>query len=204
MTMKLRKIYLLLSVLSVLFYSCSSDDDPMPVGPCPGRDFTPITLTYQDRYEITDFKVYVGSPEGGRDISSEYSSPEEIWGERLTKYNHPDTILFRSEDSISHLPHRVSVDDYAYEWRKDSLFAYNPYAEAWELYGFGNMISFEYAMSFHKMVLIDEYIYRASMGQSHGVTNSKDYFYPNSVASIPEMTNVRDTIAWCNVRYYYK
>lgn len=199
--MKLKINCLLFALWGILFYSCSDDTEPDKPTVCP---FTPILLEYQNKYEITDFKVYVGSPGGGRDISGEFSSPEKLWGERLTKYNHPDTILFRSEDSISHLPHYVDVDDYKYEWHKDSLFAYNPYAEDWELYGFGDAISFEYAMSFYRMVLVDEHSYFGRIGQGHGVTDSEDYFHSNTIASIPEMTDVRDTIAWCNVRYIYK
>lgn len=199
--MKLNFKCLLFAFLGVLFYSCSDDNE----GHQPEVSLPyPITLKYQQKYEITDFKIYVGSPEGGRDISAEFNNPEKLWGERLTKYNHPDTIVFRSKDSISHLPHYVEMDDYKYEWRKDSLFAYGRYVDAWGLFGFGNETSFEYAMSFYKIGLVDEHGFFGTIGQTNGVTGSDDYFHSNTVDSPKEMTDIRDTIAWCNVRYIYK
>ncbi len=186
----------------VLCTACSDDDDNG--NPVPQVEEYPATLAYAGKMEVVDFKMYVGSAQGGKEISVKYGDPVKIWGDRMTKYNHPDKITFISKDSILHTPYDVSVDKYLYKWEKDSLYGFNPNNDKWYFYGIGNKEKLEYRMGFYMSRIINEGIAAGGIGQWHGAYNEASFFHENSFASPAEMMSEKDTITWCNVKYVYE
>jgi hypothetical protein len=196
----LKKIVFTLCFVAVMCASCSDDDE----NSVPEAKEYPATLAYTGRMEIVDFKMYVGSPEGGKEISATYGDPVKKWGDRMVKYNHPDKITFISKDSILNDPYSVEVDKYQYKWEKDSLYGFNPNNDTWYFYGIGNKKKLEYRMGFYSTLIVDEGITIGGIGQWHGVYDEDSFFHENSFASPAEMMNEKDTITWCNVRYVYE
>lgn len=195
-------ILITLVISSFILISCSDDEDITPEV----KEY-PITLTYAGKYEIIDFKMYVGSPEGGKEIITGLPEPEEIWGSRLTTYNHPEKIILQTEDTASHYPHYVEVDTYKYKWdaNTSTFYGYNKYINDWETYGKGTKDRLEYMMSFRYVNRILEFGVSSSIGQDHGEYSYNSFFEEGSFITSPaEMTDIRDIITWVNVRYIYE
>lgn len=168
-------------------------------------------LTFKD-YEITEFKLYVGGPNGGRDISNEIKDPSSLFLGYYTNITKMELFkheaLKVSEDKIVELPIEYEANTFEYKVTKgDSLFRWNIYADFWQWYGFkrGNE-KIEYMNSFYKFVKPRDTGGVFISGNEKGELHEKDFFNENPFRfkNLESMTSIGDTVLFCNVKYTYQ
>lgn len=181
--------YVSISAL-LLFFSCSKEElNP----PTPTSDY-PQYFKF-DRSEIQDFAVYAGSPNGAKEVTTDYS-PNDIWGSRLSIP--PQSITLYS-DSILNFDNGSKKH---YKSKEDSIYIRES-DESWSKIGYkksGKLI--------YHVALI--YIYRRpnegvqmlSIENSYQVFNYSFFFktYPFSPS---DLNSSLEKIAWCNIYATY-
>ena len=198
--MKTYSPILSLLILSLLF-SCKKQgsEQPKPSNP-------PIaTFNYTGKMEVAEFKVFIGDPNGGKEVSKNYT-PETLFLDRLKNFNPPSQLIFKSKDSLSQLPKRVEVDMLRYKFSGDTLKGHNRFVNTWEVYGIKSKKRLAYSMTFYIYTRVSPPYLSAAVGTEHGFTLSQNMFRAEGVnfRSPAEMTNARDLVGWYNVSYIYE
>ena len=187
-------------VLSLLF-SCKKQD---PERPKPNNP--PIaTFNYTGKMEVSEFKLYKGDPNGGKEASKDYT-PEAIFLDRLKNFTPPSQLIFKSIDSLLQSPKRVEVDLLKYKFSGDTLKAHNRYANTWEVYGIKSKKRLAYHMTFYIYTRVSPPYLSAAVGTEHGSTLAQNMFLSEGInfRSTAEMTNTKDLVSWYNVSYIYE
>lgn len=188
------------SLLSLLF-SCRKQD---PEQPKPNN--LPIaTFNYTGKMEVSEFKLYKGDPNGGKEVSKDYT-PEALFLDRLKNFTPPSQLIFTSKDSLLQLPQRVEVDLLKYKFSGDTLKGHNRYVNTWEVYGIKSKKSLTYLMTFYIYNRVSSPYETSAVGTEHGLTLAQNMFRAEGVnfRSPAEMTNTNDLVSWYNVSYIYE
>lgn len=160
----------------------------------------PVQMDYSGK-KIVEFKMYTGSPEGPKEVSTTKLDPRKYWGDRMLHF--PSKILFEDDETASLVPQEVDNDTFGYSFRKDSLFRYNPYAEIWHWSGNGDKYSLEYNIGYFKCSYYDE----AMNLQQHYISQKNEQATASGLwgdaYSLEQLKLETDTIMWCNIRYQY-
>lgn len=201
--MKKHLLILSLSLLTLAF-SCKkkeTETEPKPEQ----KPFPEETFNYTGKMEVTDFKVYKGSGEGGKEVSVNYT-PESIWEGRVKNFTPPAKLVFKSKDTLALLPNKVESDMIRYQFSGDTIKCHNRYNNSWEVYGIKTKTRIEYKMTFYMFVRSTPPYATAAAGTEHGVTLFKNVFISNApnFASPAHMTNANDLMGWYNVSFIYE
>ena len=187
-------------IISLLF-SCKEQD---PAEPKPNN--SPIaTYNYTGKIEVSEFKVYKGDPNGGKEVSKDYT-PEALFLDRLKNFTPPSQIVFKSKDSLFQLPKRVEVDLLKYKFSGDTLKGHNRYVNTYEVYGIKSKKRLAYCMTFYIYTRVSPPYRSAAVGTEHGLTLAQNIFRDGGVnfKSPADMTNTNDLVSWYNVSYIYE
>lgn len=191
-----------LNLLVSFLFSCNKENEINP-------ETTEKLFNFKG-FEITQFKLYVGSLNGGKDISSTISDPLQLFKGEFTKENKIELYKFNAlkihKDTIIELPNRYDANTFNYKvTTNDSLFRWNIYANLWEWYGFKrNDKKIEYLKSFYKIVKKRENLDIFRSGVENGQLLYENFFEnPNYFNGIQNMTSITDTVLFCNVKYIY-
>ena len=198
--MKTHLPILSLLVLGLLF-SCKKQDTEQP-----RPNNSPIaTFNYTGKMEVFEFKVYKGDPNGGKEVSKDYT-PDALFLDRLKSFIPPTQLIFKSKDSLSQLPKRVEVDLLKYKFSGDTLKGHNRYVNTWEVYGIKSKKRLAYSMTFYIYTRLSPPYLSAAVGTEHGFTLAQNMFRAEGVnfRSPAEMTNTNDLVGWYNVSYIYE
>lgn len=202
-TIENMKTYLspLALLLLCLLFSCKKQE---PEQPKPNN--SPLaTFNYTGKMEVSEFKVYKGDPNGGKDVSKDYT-PEALFSERLKSFTPPTQLIFKSKDSLSQLPKRVEIDLLKYKFSGDTLKGHNRYVNTWEVYGIKSKKRIAYSMTFYVYTRVTPPYLTAAISTEHGLTVYQNMFRADgpNFKSPTEMTNSNDLVGWYNVSYIYE
>lgn len=194
--------------LSFTFVACSNDDNEDN-----GKNYS-IPLTYK-KTEVVEFKMYVGSETGGKEVSTENIDPKKFW-DGYTPENDDfffdREILFKDNSSLS-----LKIEDvnhtlpYKFE-DNGALFVYNENAERPQdekfLLGYGNthkIIAYGHCSRFNKIT--GDGSAAGSGIDDDGEHTSLNDFIGNEegdiFGSLAEMKHKEDTIMWYNFKVIY-
>ncbi len=194
-----------LPLLSLLILSLLSSCKKQEPGQPQPNNLPIATFNYTGKMEVSEFKVYKGDPNGGKDVSKEYT-PEALFLDRLKNFTPPNQLIFKSKDSLSQLPKRVEVDLLKYKFSGDTLKGHNRYVNTWEVYGIKSKKRLAYSMTFYIYTRVSPPYLTAAVGTEHGLTLAQNMFRSEGAnfKSLTEMTNSNDLVAWYNVSYIYE
>lgn len=209
------KLNVVLFLFSLFIFSCSKDN------PKPEKE-TPEVLPNEkedeylyafDRYEIVSKKLYVGSKNGGVDRSEQFD-PEQYFrttyfDQSKLEYFKQDSLLIR-KDTIIEYPLNYEANTFKFKiGEKDSLFRWNIYANLWQYYGKApkDRQEIRYERNYSALVKIRKEGWSFGLDdRGEGFVDDKNFFWGNTYhfPTIKDMTEITDTLAYCNVSYVYK
>jgi len=164
----------------------------------------PIELVYKTK-EIVDFKLFIGSPNGPVEISTDQLNPAQFWGDRLNFY--PTRLTFTDENTMFRTPNDTSADLFTYKFKQDSLFRYNNNVEEWFWAATGDHYTLKYHIGYYRCNYFDSEfwdgtgIHRFNIGQDNYIASESGLY--GSVHSLNSLKLETDTIMWCNINYIY-
>lgn len=195
-------LFALFAVCAALSACNGGDEDewdspePKP-GPEPEPEYPRTFTRVADR--VAEFKVYVGSPEGAVLMENHALTPEYFWRERMAIYP-PERISFDDENIMSY-PDKGWMPD-RYRFSNDSLFRLLPHRDEdeweWSAKRTGGKMDFHVGYYF--------LLARSEMGVVGGIGQANEWVKPeNKFYDFPaSFTDVRDTVAVCNIIYSYE
>lgn len=160
----------------------------------------PITLLFSDK-KIAEFKIYVGSPEGAREVSTNNLNPAMFWKDRLSYY--PSAITYDNSQTISLTPHDTESDTFNYKFIKDSLFRHNSNIDKYIWAGVGDQHKLDYHKGYFRANFFDTEFnfYRFYIAQGNEWATEKGFI--RDAYSLDDLKQETDTIMWCNIQYTY-
>lgn len=160
----------------------------------------PIDLTLAGK-EITEFKLYIGSPDGPKEISTNNLNPIRFWGTRLSQ--HPSKITFDNDETISLTPNDTDADSFKYRFDENTLFRHNENTNTWICAGLGDMYKLNYNMGYFRARYHDTEtgVNKFYIGQKNETVSEKGFL--GDAYSLDNLKQETDTIMWCNVQYIY-
>lgn len=186
---------LVASVLFIGFASSCSDDD----------DDYPKTLKLQEGYQYQEFKVYVGTPEGGKELTGSQAQPLYNQMKSIIEEDREDGrtadryLTFNSDnEAFFHFGNDITLE---YKFEDGWLYVYSEKWQEWEnteLYGDRNQLVARY--SYYKC----KTVHSGSGGIGQGTTLLEEMFPRSGYESLSQMTNAQDTIMWCNYIEVFK
>lgn len=181
--------------LSFGFFSCSDNDDEIKY---------PKALTYKSK-QVVEFKLYVGSENGGVEVSTKDLDPKNYWKDGITDddQSFPKlNITFTDDENIT-----VNNHSTQYSFDNGVMSVYDKEDKEWNIVGYGNRISLRLASAYAKDHKIYENGYGSSTwGEERNITLS-DFIGEGenySFSSLADMKHKEDTIMWCNTHYIYE
>lgn len=167
-------------------------------------DKYPLELTFSNK-QIAEFKLFIGSPDGPKEISTQNLDPAKFWGNRLTYY--PTHIIFNDAATMTRLPKDTSADTFTYTFHKDSLFRYNKNVETWFWAGKGDGYNLTYHIGYYRCNYFDPGFmggtgtYRFYIAQDNEWAAKPGFW--GDMHSLSDLKQETDTIMWCNINYNY-
>ena len=179
--------------IALITIACNDNKKDEPEPPAPEY---PKVLELKGQ-RVAEFKVYVGSPDGAVLLDDHDLTPEYFWKSRLESYP-SESLRFDDEDTMSH-PDK-GWQPLEYKFVKDSLFRYIPNWKDWMWSAKGTPQKLEYHIGYYYARTFKEYWQTARIEQDNSWVKPEEEFYdfPASV------TDLRDTVAVCNIIYTYE
>ncbi|MDR2949979.1 MAG: hypothetical protein LBV71_12335 [Prevotella sp.] len=195
--------YLLVAImaLSLGFISCSDDDDD---------DVKyPKKLSYK-RTEIVGFRLYVGSENGGKEVSTVGLNPTEYWSlEWLSEdqdWAKGFSVEFVDGDNLT-VNNEFDSEKFStkYKFEGDKLFLFDKEENEWTSFidGNRNTLALKSGFAKYNQVRADG----ASSGSNSDETHFslEDMIGENKIFnSLSEMKHIEDTVMWYNINYIYE
>lgn len=201
--------FLLVAVLalSLGFISCSSDDDDDQ-----NNDVKyPKTLTYK-KTEFVDFKMYVGSEEGGKEVSTTDLNPANYWDARWIKedleFAEGFSLKFVDKDTVT-IINKFDSETYTtiYKFDGDKLCLFDKEENEWdsdeEIQGDKNKIIIKSGFT-HYNKIVDSGSASGSGSHSESVGMADLIGKGEAFESLSDMKHKEDTVMWYNIHYIYE
>lgn len=191
---KINCILLSIVMLSLSFAatSCSSDDD---------NSKYPIKFTHKS-FESGDFKIYVGSAEGGKEISTDGMSPKKYWGDWMAEENIIYVITLNDEKSATIASgNRKATYDYKFENKQ--LFFKDKGEWVRFAYGDENQLKEVASYNYYRKTRVDG----SSSGRGeYSIDFNIDNIFEHTSTfnSLNDLTSTGDTVSWHNTYSVYK
>lgn len=192
----------------LFIYSCTED----PIDPEEKED-PDKTMVYKfDRFELVNAKLYVGSKDGAIDKSESFNPNSyfttSFGKESKLSYFKYDSLMVK-RDTLTEFPNKYESNVFGFKvGEKDSLFRWNIYADFWQYYGTYPSTKEEiiYESNYSRLIKKRKEASFYLDNQSEGLVSDKDFFWGNTYhfPSKDDMTETTDTLAYANVKYYYK
>lgn len=192
MSIMMEKNLLICMLFVFLFWGCHDKEE------LPEQPEYPILYTFDKILKVDDFNCYVGTPSGGKEISSLSMEPGDIWGNRMNA--NPVRIVLLNDSELE-LDNGYSSIKYKYRISNDSLYIKNA-ADIWSFATKLDSGKLTYHLGFEFYTKQKEIVWQSGIGQSIKLLN-KDNMFGTIFNSPVEMVNEKDTLAWCNVYYIY-
>ena len=190
-----KELFIYLLSLSFVFSSCTKQEDETETSE---YSEYPKTYAFIEMQKVEDFTCYVGSDLAGKKLLTPLKTPKDIWGSRLEV--NPDQIVLIDESKLEKRNEFSSIP-YTYKLSHDSLYILNA-AKVWDFAAELKLEKLIYHLGFERYTKATDGVWQSGIGQSVRLINYKNMF--GSIFNSPiEMTNVKDTMAWCNVYYEY-
>jgi len=186
--------FTLLGAFAISFSACSSDDD----------DNKTNTVKYQKR-EITEFKMFVGSDEGGKEVQTNNLDIADYWGDKYFYDTNggssfdPDRIYTFDDKNIS-VTINGKVISTPYKVDGDILYVYDNTDNEWEILGHGTRYSYVEKSHCYKYIQSEG----SGWGNDEEAITLDMMLKKSNFGTLANMKNITDTIMWCNVDYIYK
>lgn len=199
------KKHLLAAMLMISVLAACKKKEPGQPNPKENPSFAAATFKYTGKMEVSEFVVYEGSPNGGKEASKNYT-PDGIWDQRVKNFTPPEKLVFKSKDTLSQFPIRYEADVLKYKFSGDTLKGHNRYADLWEVYGIKTKKQLAYKMTFYVFRRVSPPYTSAAVSTEHGITLYKHMFQKGGAnfGSPAEMLNPNDLVGWYNVSYLYE
>lgn len=200
----MKKVKLVMAVLALGFLSmtaaCSKDNDNEGNKDNNGGNNTleyPKTLTYDGSYEVKEFKMYVGSPNGAVEINTTGMKPETLWKAEIEsiKESYDFSVTFLN-DSVVDLFAGEKKMAYSYKFEDGRLYITS--AEHSMAMWSGDMSKLTAICGILKVPIVNGERFD---GRFIDLDLAVGAAYKKSLA---ELTNPSDTIAWCNMEFVWK
>jgi hypothetical protein len=159
------------------------------------------TLNYQ-KTQIAEFKMYVGSAEGGKEVKTTGLDPKTYWKDYIAQndgaYGKKDfSITFMDDKNFK--TSLKKEDKYIYKFTKDTLSILNSKSTKWELFGFGNKNQVVVRRGMYK---IKNNANQLIGGVDNNVTLNSLFTLGKDFKKLSDMKATTDTIMYCNIHYY--
>ncbi len=160
----------------------------------------PKTLTYKG-YEVKEFKMYVGSPDGGKEMNTTGIDPKTYWKSYIENKNNEyigDDYKFLSETEITS---STINKTYQYKFENGELYIFRE--NKWEkLSAYGDITNLHVKSSCY---IANRSGGMGSIGQNGGeYTSLTELMGRVGFSSLSDMKSTSDTIMWCNMNYIWK
>lgn len=188
-----KKLFIRVLLFGLILSACSKEEDK----PSGGLKY-PMTFLANRIEKVADFKCYVGSPSGGKEISGTLLGPRELWEGRID--TNPIWITLMNETEMEQ-NNGISSRKYSYKLSSDSLFILNV-TNGWDFVAklsSGKMI---YHLGFEFYTKSTDGVWQSGISQSVRLMEDK-YMFGSIFDSPANMMNIKDTLAWCNIYYEY-
>ncbi len=198
-------ILLTMGVVGFYFSSCKkeenghSDDKGTPI-----IRGLPKMLIYKG-YKIKEFKMYVGSPQGGKEVNTDDINIENYWGKFIDSINREYEELRINFLLRSKITDSKTGEVCSYRFGQEGLQVYSYSNKFWtnsEAYGSVNQLCFKQNFSKYKITINAGGIY-AVIGDTCGKGfQTLESMLPNAqLSSLSDMKNAEDTLMWCNMDF---
>ncbi|MCD8080569.1 MAG: hypothetical protein LUF04_09245 [Bacteroides sp.] len=162
-------------------------------------DNYPLDL-YESDKQLVEFRLFIGSPEGPVEVSTEEMIPDQFWKERLTYY--PESLTFNDDETATQLPKEVDNDTFLYQFKTDSMYRFNPYTERWYLSATGDKYLLNYRRGYFRATYTKDGIFHFKIGQDNEFASEIGLY--GDAYSLDLLTRETDSIMWCNIIHTYK
>lgn len=201
-TSKTKFLTLAIVALSVCFNSCSNDDDD--------KVKYPKTLSYK-KTEAVEFKIYVGSENGGKEVSTADLDPADFWPAEYFKedkeWYEGFSVTFIDDNSVKLINKFDSEEVSAlYKFEGDKLSLFNEEENEWSsdwIWGNKNKLTMKSSFSKHHKITTNSS--GSGNGSSDEHVNITEMIGKGKIfESLSDMKHKEDTVMWYNLNYIYE
>ncbi|MDR3059230.1 MAG: hypothetical protein ACK5KL_00020 [Dysgonomonas sp.] len=197
------KSYLLVAImaLSLGFISCSDDDDDVKY---------PKTLNYK-RTEVVGFRLYVGSENGGKEVSTVGLNPTKYWSlgwlAEDQDWAKGFSIEFIDDDNLT-VNNEFDSENFStkYKFEGGKLFFFGKEENEWDSFirGNRNELIIEHGYIKYQKITTDG-LNPAGSSSDDTHASLEDMIGENKMFnSLSEMKHIEDTVMWYNINYIYE